>query len=292
LNPGHGFSSVFSTNGDNITLEIDYKALREDFEKWLKERVDKKTCHDYLRYLDRHLLNLEQPIQNPQDLSNLLNQIEKTGAKKWFSIAFRNLLTYLEEVHDIDADVLDKFRKQAKIARTGVREIYISNLELQRAYENIYYRGSKAELLFKLLVYSGIRLKHAVELIRNFKKENLILIEDKGIARYPIMQFSKGQKRGFFAYMPIHFAKHLKKLRIGYSTAKNLITHERVFANTIRKWHYNFLIQNDIPPEIADFIQGRAAASVGAMHYLASARQADKFYAKVVDKFPKLSLEV
>ncbi len=276
---------LFLANTNSITLEIEYKEFREDFYNWLKQRVQEKTAKDYLKYLDRHL---GEKINSPQDIAEIISKIEKTGAKKWFSISFRTFLTYLEEVHDMDPEVLDKLRKQARIARTGVRQIYITDDEIISAYNVIKDRGAKAEMFFRLLVYSGIRLKHAVDMIRSFDRDNLIIIEEKNIARYPIMQFSKGQKKGFFAYIPLEFAKHLKKLRIGYSTAKNLITHERVFANTIRKWHYNFLIQNDVPPEIADFIQGRAAASVGAMHYLASARQADRFYAKVVDKFPKL----
>ncbi len=134
-----------------------------------------------------------------------------------------------------------------------------------------------------MLVYSGIRLSQAVEMLANFDVQNLIVIEEKGIARYPIISTSKGNKRGFFAYMPADFAKKLRKIEISYSRAKDLIKHERVSANTIRKWHYNFLIMHGVPPEVADFIQGRRPANVGAMHYLAKARQADEFYSKIVN---------
>ena len=44
------------------------------------------------------------------------------------------------------------------------------------------------------------------------------------------------------------------------------------------KWFYNFLILNNIPESVADFIEGRAPESVGSMHYLAKVKQADYWY--------------
>ena len=48
----------------------------------------------------------------------------------------------------------------------------------------------------------------------------------------------------------------------------------------LRKWFYNFLIINNVPESVADFIEGRAPESVGSMHYLSRVRQADYWYEK------------
>jgi intergrase/recombinase len=52
----------------------------------------------------------------------------------------------------------------------------------------------------------------------------------------------------------------------------------------LRKWLYNFLIYNNVPEGVADFIEGRSANTVGSMHYLARAKQADHWYSLVVEK--------
>ncbi len=261
---------------------INYPEVKEEFRQWLLNRVEPETAKYYLHYLEKYA---NEKIETPIALYNILfTEIEEKGVRRWFAKAIRNLLNFYEEVKGVDSAILDKFRKVCKIEQADVRDVFIHDYELKRAYEDL--KDEKAKILFKLLVYSGIRLRQALDMLRNFDPQNLIIIENKGIARYPILSLSKGQKKGFFAYMPADFAKKLRKIEISYSHAKDLIRHNRVSANSIRKWHYNFLIMHGVPPEVADFIQGRRPATVGAMHYLAKARQADEFYSKVIELFP------
>mgnify|MGYP000389064932 CR=1 FL=1 len=276
-----GFEPGSPARKDSTGFTINYSAVKEEFKQWLYNRIDISTATYYLHYLDKYA---NKEIKSPEDLYSILRDIEGKGVRRWVSKAFRNLLTFYEEVKGIDSTILDKFRKVCRIEQADVRDVFIDDSELIDAYKSL--RDEKSKLLFELLVYSGIRLRQAIEMLKNFDPQNLIIIEDKGIARYPILSLSKGQKKGFFAYMPADFAKKLRKIEISYSHAKDLIRHDRVSANSIRKWHYNFLIMHGVPPEVADFIQGRRPATVGAMHYLAKARQADEFYSKVVELFP------
>ena len=50
----------------------------------------------------------------------------------------------------------------------------------------------------------------------------------------------------------------------------------------LRKWQYNFMLYNQIPESVADFIQGRASKGVSANHYLARSQQAEFWYSKIV----------
>jgi intergrase/recombinase len=43
------------------------------------------------------------------------------------------------------------------------------------------------------------------------------------------------------------------------------------------------LFYNNVPEGVADFIEGRASSSVGSMHYLSKAKQADYWYEQVAD---------
>ena len=56
----------------------------------------------------------------------------------------------------------------------------------------------------------------------------------------------------------------------------------------LRKWFYNFLVFNSVPEGVADFIEGGAPNSVGSMHYLSKAKQADRWYKQVVDELTNI----
>ena len=263
------------------TIPLNYEELRSEYKKWVYSRINPKTAGDYVNYLDRYAKG--KIVTSPQELNSLLLAIEKEGVRRWVTKSFRSFLNFLEEVYGYDDVDLHPYRKVLKITRAGVRHVFISDKEILEAYKHI---KNKFKLIFKLLVYSGIRLNQAIEMLKNYDPNDITVIKEKGIARYPIIETSKGTKKGFFAYMPISFIKELERTEYKYKQTRDAITYNRVSANSIRKWNYNFMIENGIPPEIADFIQGRAAKTVGAMHYLATARQADSFYAKIVDKFP------
>ncbi len=246
----------------------------------MKNRIDERTAEKYLKYLDKYL---QKPLRTPKEFLSLIRSIDKPGVRRWFIKGFRNLLNYLEEVEGYPDLLLERLRKVAKTEPSGVREVYISTEELVEAYRHI---SERYRVLFRLLVYSGIRLEHAVQMLATFDPSNLVIREEFGIARYPLAWTSKGRKREFWAYLPLEFAKELKPMDLKAGTAKEGIRYGRVSASTLRKWNYNFLIMNGVPESVADFIQGRASVTVGSSHYLAKTRQADEWYSRVVEKFP------
>jgi len=62
------------------------------------------------------------------------------------------LQTHLSEAYT------DAYGRAIKLRRSGLREIYVSNIEIETAYDNI---RESVKPLFKLLVYSGVRLSQA-----------------------------------------------------------------------------------------------------------------------------------
>lgn len=67
----------------------------------------------------------------------------------------------------------------------------------------------------------------------------------------------------------------MKEIRSGHMTAK-----------TIRKWNLNTMIKERITENVADFIQGRASATVGSTHYLNKVQQATDQYSRIIGKSP------
>lgn len=92
------------------------------------------------------------------------------------------------------------------------------------------------------------------------------------VARYPIASASKGKKKAFWMHFPAEL--EIKPMNVSYHVAREKLNLGRVSANSIRKWNYNFLILNEVPESVADFIQGRASVTVGSSHYLEKTRQA------------------
>ncbi len=267
-----------------VSLKDLYAKNRKGFVRYLTNRVKKgelseETAKDYISALDRNL----EHVFYPDELEELILNVR--GDK--FAKAVRNFLNYLEEkettaINGID---LDRWRKKAVIRRYQAREIFISDEELREAYYSHIrkIKDGEVELIFLALVYSGLRLRHVWEALRNFDPANVVKVNDK-VCRYPVAFTSKGKKKAFWLYFPSWL--EIKPISKNYNYFEENIIYKRVSANTIRKWNYNFLIFNGVPESVADFIQGRASVTVGSSHYLAKTKQADEWYSRIVDKFP------
>ena len=108
------------------------------------------------------------------------------------------------------------------------------------------------------------------------------------IARYPLMIVDRGNKKAYWAYMPLWLAKKLTKMKVNYKSAQDWPQHGRVSAATIRKWFTTFLARHGVSAEVIDFIQGRAPRSVLERHYLNLTVLADEAYSRVVDKIKEV----
>jgi intergrase/recombinase len=264
-----------------VNLAEYYRENRQTFIKWLLNRIDQSTAKTYINYLDRHLTKAK--ICSAKDMQELLMNIQ--SGRNWLIKAVRNLLNFAEEREELSFEYIAKLRRVLKIKPAGAREIFIDDEELLEAYDNI---KDSLKPFFKLLVYSGIRLSHAFRMVISYDSINLKIKDN--IARYPINWLSKGKKRGYWCYIPKEFAKELESLAVyeNYHTYSKGLQYKRVSAVTIRKWHYNFLIEHDVQESIADFIQGRASLTVGSTHYLNKTKQADRAYSKIVDELLKV----
>ncbi|WP_238516240.1 integrase [Thermococcus gammatolerans] len=250
--------------------------------EWLSAEVREETKKDYVRSLDRffgrHVI---------KTLGDLEKALRAEGQKRNLAKAIRKFSKYLLELGIIEQSTYEKIKAVVKLKQTGVRDVFISDEEVMTAYLEVRKRGKPAETLFLLVAFSGIRLKQAVELLKTYDYTKLQIISEKA-ARYPMFSISKGKKRAFWAYGPREFFEELEPWEVKYNTAKDLVSYGRVSANTIRKWHYTFLIRQGVPADIADFIQGRASQRVGATHYLNKTLLADEWYSAVVGELKKV----
>ncbi|RZN36693.1 MAG: hypothetical protein EFT35_07790 [Methanophagales archaeon ANME-1-THS] len=245
---------------------------KENLKSYLHDvrHVSAERIRDYLSSLDRLL---PSTITTTLELKTHL----KTCHGDTYTKALKNIFNYMEycEFDIFNSSPIDKWRKSVKIQKTGVRENFISTGELMEAYMNI---SPEFKPLFKLILFSGCRLSQALEGLKNI--ENTIIIDN--IARIPLGSTAKGQKKAFWMYFPSIFFEETKKINTPYKAAVRGIAHRRVTANSLRKWHLNFLIEQGIQMEVANFIQGRSSTDIGSVYYLNKTKTSDSEYSRIV----------
>jgi len=257
-----------------------YEENRKSYRSYLSRtrQVSSKQTNSYISCLDRKLKN----VYSIKDLKRNLEK-EYTDA---YGRALKNLFNFMEheDIEEFNGILPERWNRAVKLRRPGTREIYLSDQELKQAYKKA---SEDAKPLFKLLVFSGMRASQALEGLKNSQQDIII---KKKTARIPISSISKSNKKAFFIYFPSKFIEELKKFKpiYHYDTYRLRIKHKRVSVSSIRKWNYNFLIENNVPESVADFIQGRSSTTVGSAHYLNKTIHADREYQRIADKLLKL----
>ncbi len=250
---------------------------KNSFEDWLRyKNISKITKRDYFNALLRFFEN--RIISKPIEFRDIqLKDKEERG--------LRNLFNYFEdkEMDEICGYSLEKWRRFVKIKKSGVVEIYVNDEEIKKGYVEC---PPDIKPIYKLLVYSGNRLTHIHQMLENFDERNIII--ESEVAHYPTSFLSSGTKKTFHLFFPASYVPELRKLCSlkSYCSVMKEIRSDRVTAKTIRKWHLNVMIKEGITESVADFIQGRASATVGSAHYLNKVQQAVDQYRKLIGKFP------
>ncbi len=252
---------------------LDYSKYRNDFITWLEEKdLNERYVKDIITYLDKYLSG--KVIYTPLEVSQIRNI---SSSKKNITVAIRTLLNFCEEMDLLDEDFINKLRRPLKTIKPNPDNYVPGDDKVLEAYQNI---NPKYKIVFKLLLFSGIRATEAVMFFKEYSREK---VEIKGnVARYPLFSLRKN-KRSYFVYFPAEFVDELEQKEFTKYGIGDAFQKAGLPSKYLRKWNYNFLIMHNVPESVADFIQGRASISIGSMHYLAKVKQADYWYGKVAD---------
>ena len=249
-----------------------FKENQKNFKAYLLKtrNVSERRTTDYINSISNHLTD---KIYSTKDLKAFLNETYTDALSK----ALKNIFNFMEyeEEETFNGQTLDAWRKSIKIRPSNVREVYISDKEVKEAYKHI-----DNKLLYKILVFSGMRLSQVVRGLPDIDKA---VVFDK-FFRIPLGNASQGHKKGFWLYLPIKLKKDIENNN-NFSYNPKALSYKRVNANAIRKWNLNKLLELDVPMDVINFIQGRSATNVGSLHYMDSTRAADREYEKIVNRY-------
>ena len=273
-----------------------YYKYKNEFEKWLEKRVDPKTFRQYINAIEKHVLTHPEPIREPKDLDSIVVKSKQIGR------GLRNFLNFLEDQYYIDNLAGFSFTlwrrhlptKPAK--KKGEKKIFLRDEDIRKGLELIEekWEDKTTTTLYKLMVFSGIRLEHAYKVLKTFDDQYLIIEED--IAYYPIEEIARGKKLAYLVFMPSSFAETIERPKRMFTIPvyRDRLNPLRwkppqncpISSIRIRSWWMNFVTKNGMKREAREFIVGHKPGDVTGQHYLDLKNLAIEEYKKIVDKFP------
>jgi len=294
---GAGFRVPYiETAGEAI---IDYDRYAAEFAQWIHKEIREKEAEQYIRDLERTIAG--KKINHPSELAEIFS-----GLPKHYQVAIKNFMKFLiKKGYRTKSELID-FQEIIKVPKSGIRpasEAFTTTKTIQLALTTQIRKDKEKDarnkFVIKALAYSGLRLEELMDLLNHFKEDELKIIGK--IARYDLLAMYKrigsrkaqaeATKRAWVAYLPASFVKELKKYAKteewksttfkGVKLAKGIVD-----PNQFRKWFTEFLDENDVKEKIIGFITGKTPENVLRRSYMNLLKQADREYARIVDKFP------
>ncbi len=264
-------------------------SLEEQFLEWLSGRVkagelSEETAAEYIRALRKFF-----DKYSPHSVEELENALAKEDYKRHLCKALRKFVTFLKSRKIIDPIRVEELKDSIPIKPTKESKVRISTEELLEAWE--YHKKHSDEvtkLFFKILVFSGARLRAVHKMLMQFEPERLIILPDyPNVAKYALME-RHGNKAALFIYIPVELVEEIRPVKIKEATIRKRLKYGRVNSSTIRKWHATFLSRKGAKDHVINYIQSRVKRSVLERHYLELEGEADEAYSRVVDDLKRV----
>ncbi|MFA4701503.1 integrase [Pyrococcus kukulkanii] len=257
-----------------------WSRYREAFDKWLSVRVSDETRRSYMNALERFFKTYT--ITSYSDLEDAL--VEE-NYKRNLAKGLRNFIKFLKGRGEISKNTYEDLKEIIRLKKVKPRRNFPTTEEIAEAYKH-FEQHPAFSIIFKLLVFTGLRLRHVVYLLNTYSRDKLIVLEN--FAKYPLFEAAMGNKPVFYAYMPRDFALSLEPIVIDYDYVKNRLRYKNVNASGIRKWFFNYLMEHEVPLQVIKFIVGQTPSGVAEEYYLKLERHADRWYSRVVDELKKV----
>lgn len=241
-----------------------------------KQKTSEKRAEKLYKVLSKVLSGKEV------NLESLREGFHETTNKKDYINGARVLFEYLKVRKLMDSEKVDEILEQPFLTVIKSKKVRIpgiatpeADMHVAEVYEWIKEKwDEETEILYKLLVYSGIRLEHAYRMLKTFNPANL---EFHGnMARYSTTDIATSIKGSFYAFMPAEFARKLRKLELplDVQSYENRINPKRwkpkkpewqaswVNAKGLRKWFENFCKRHGVELLYRKFFMGHSTRAV------------------------------
>jgi len=251
----------------------------DEFYKWIDTKEHSFEHSERLKsYYLRHFNN--KSFKNPVEIFHYIQNKHKDINN--ITKCIRVYLNFCEFFNKFSFEVITKYRAVLKFKKSH-KDYYVpSNEDVTKGHISVKKKSS-LELLYLVLATSGIRYNEAITFLKTY--DNTRFIVNSNYVSYNVSDL-RHTKNINNIYLPLFVYKKLKPLKNTKNALRQRFKEYKVGFSFkyLRKWQYNFLIYNNVPESVADFIQGRASKGVSANHYLAKSQQAGFWYSKIIFK--------
>lgn len=260
------------------TLTFSYQ---KEFTEWLK--IQSFTDIYTRQQLNKFKLLVGKSFDSPLALQKHISNI--TLGRKDLVMSARSYLNFCEQQQLLENELILKYRSVLKLEKSR-QDVYVpSDNEVLDNFKLI--SDKELKLVYLVLVTSGIRFGECLEFLTSFDKSKFKV--SSNIVSYNVSNLRKTKNINNI-YLPLSVYKRLFYVSNSYDgfRVKLVKKHATITLKYLRKWHYNFMLYNNVPESVADFIQGRSNKSVASSHYLAKSQQAEHWYSIIVSKLEAL----
>jgi len=284
-----------------LSLSLAHVVFRWEpgFEEFLRERKKRRKVLDpetitYYRNIFKKFL--EGKVLNEELINYVINH-----SNKWVRNIFRHYIQYLYYLRKVSPETYGWIMEvvPSRSYKMDVRSYpinlddVIKTLDYLRSNHELYY------LIYKLMIEGGLRLSHALHIIKNFKPNEvvevngldidtprLICFEDRGFCRYyvGIRETMKPCEWAYFSTSTLNILRKYADKRITRQViGKYARKHNLIPPEYMRKVAWRLMIKV-MPREIARFIQSRfGELKVSEARYEDLLSEADEYYPRYLN---------
>jgi len=275
----------------------------EDFEEFLRSRKKRKKI--LTRETLAYYRNLFEKYLEGKVLSEELVEYVLRHPNKWLRNIFRHYIQYLYYRRRIPPETFGWLMEviPSRSYKLDVRPYTINLDDVRKTMEFLKQRHEKYYVLYRLMLESGARLKHAIQVLRTFSPDEVIEIREIDMVTKRLVCFEKhcryfvgirgGQKPCEWLWFSTETLKLLEKYRGAKIDRKDLweyvSRHNLVRSKILRKVSWRILTEVIPDKDVARFIQSRfGELRISEARYGDLLSKADVWYPKVLEKLREL----
>jgi len=277
----------------------------EGFEHFLMERKKRRkvrTAETLNYYKNLFLQHLEG-----KELSEELIDYVVNHPNKWLRNVLRHYIQYLYYKRAISPETFGWIMEvvPSRSYRLDVRPYQIDLSDVVKTLHYLQQHHEKYYLLYRLMLEGGLRLSHAIHIIKTFspdevveirevslETQRLVCFQDKGFCRYyvGIRGIQKPCEWVYFSLETLRLLeKHARKEVDRFPITRYTRRHGLLPPKYMRKVAWRLMVRA-MPREVARFIQSRfGELRVSEARYEDLLSEADEHYPKYLEKLRELA---
>jgi len=264
------------------------------FEEFLMERKKRRRVADLNTIA--YYRNLFRKYLEGKTLSEELVEYVVNHSNKWLRNVFRHYIQYLYYLRKIPPETYGWLMEvvPSRSYRLDVRPYPVSLEEVKKTMDYLREKHKLYYLVYRLMLEGGLRLSHALYLIKNYSPRELVEIpgiglettrlvcfEDKGFCRYylGLRGHSEPCEWAYFSLETLMLLREHAGLRVNRRPLEKYArNHGLLQPKYMRKVTWRLMIRA-MPREVARFIQSRLGElKISEARYEDLLGEADQYY--------------